>query len=117
VTVLSKNGQTAVLIERETSIIKPQDLLDLMMTAWYEHNCGSLIVYKESLPVEFFDLKTGVAGELLQKCSNYRMKFAVVGDFSSYESKSLRDFIYECNKGRLVFFKPDIESALEALTA
>jgi hypothetical protein len=116
VTLLHKHGQNVVLIGRETRILTAQDLLNLMMTAWYEHSCSGLIVYKESLSDSFFDLKTGVAGELLQKCSNYRMKFAIVGDFSAVSSKSLRDFIYECNKGRLVFFKHDVESALEALS-
>ncbi len=115
-TPLEKNGRTAVLIGREVGIVSAQDLLDLFVTARYEHGSDSLIVYGESLGESFFDLKTGVAGELLQKCSNYRMKLAVVGDFSAVKSKSLRDFIFECNRGRLVFFRPDVGSALEILT-
>lgn len=74
-----------------------------------------MVLYKESLNESFFDLKTGLAGEILQKFSNYRFKLAIVGDFSHYTSKSLRDFIYECNKGNMVYFKDDLDSALSAL--
>ncbi|WP_454862006.1 DUF4180 domain-containing protein [Peribacillus frigoritolerans] len=31
------------------------------------------------------------------------MEFAIIGDFSSYTNKPLKDFIYECNKGNNVF--------------
>lgn len=116
-TVLHRNGRRVALAAAAVTIAAAQDLLDLMATAVYAHDCCGLIVCKESLPDSFFDLKTRVAGEFLQKCSNYQMRFAVVGDFSAYTSKSLRDFIYECNKGRLVFFKPDLDSALDAMTA
>ena len=32
------------------------------------------------------------------------MKLAIIGDFSGYTSKPLRDFIYESNNGNQVFF-------------
>ncbi len=113
---LTRNGHTITVIDPGVNIVNAQDLLDLFVTANYEHGSIGIIVYKDSLNEDFFDLKTRVAGELLQKCSNYNVRFAIVGDFSSYTSKSLRDFIYECNKGNLVFFKCSIEDALTALT-
>ena len=91
-----------------------QDVLDCMVTATYE-DCIGLIVPKECLPGDFFRLGTGLAGEILQKFSNYKMKIAVTGDFSGYTSKSLRDFIYECNKGSQVFFKATVEEGMAAL--
>ena len=115
-TILNNNGQSIALIDKSVKINTVQDLLDLFATADYEHGCSGLIVNKESLNEDFFDLETRVAGELLQKCSNYRMRFAVVGDFSGYTSRSLRDFIFECNRGTLVFFKSTVDDALCALT-
>ncbi|WP_083996437.1 DUF4180 domain-containing protein [Desulfosporosinus acididurans] len=53
---------------------------------------------------DFFDLKTKLAGEILQKFVNYHVRIAIVGDFSGYKSKSLKDFIYESNNGKDVFF-------------
>ena len=40
----------------------------------------------------------------------------IVGDFSIYTSKSLKDFIYECNKGRNIFFTSDVEQAIKRLS-
>jgi hypothetical protein len=56
-----------------------------------------------------------VAGEILQKFVNYRVKAAVYGDYSRYTSKPLRDFIYESNQGRHFFFAASREEALERL--
>ncbi len=115
-TTLNENGQNVALVDKEVRIITVQDLLNLFVTANYETGCSGLIVFKESLGSDFFDLKTRVAGELLQKCSNYRVRIAIVGDFSSVTSGSLHDFIYECNKGNLVFFKGSVKDALAALS-
>lgn len=43
------------------------------------------------------------------------MKVAIVGDFSTYTNKSLRDFIYESNQGQNVFFFADERQAIERL--
>lgn len=67
----------------------------------------------------FFELKTGIAGEALQKLVNYGMKFAVVGDVSAQvaASKSLHDFVVECNRGRDVFFVSDMAELEQRLAA
>jgi len=70
---------------------------------------------QEAICEDFFRLKTGLAGEILQKFVNYRMKIAIVGDFSIYTSKSLKDFIYESNKGKHIFFVPSEKEAIEKL--
>ena len=89
-----------------------QDALDVMADA-NTRGATSQILYKEDIDPAFFDLKTGLAGEILQKYSNYRNRLAIIGDFSRYKSRALKDFIYESNRGGTVFFMPDLESALE----
>ena len=113
---ITKNGQTVAVIDKTIKIHDVQTALDLMAEARYLSDCMAMAVYKESFAEDFFDLKTRFAGDVLQKFSNYRFKLAIVGNFGVYGSKALRDFIYECNKGNLVFFKPSLEEALEALT-
>lgn len=54
-----------------------------------------IILQARHITPDFFDLKTGMAGEVLQKFSYYRMCLAIVGDFSAYGSKSLQEFILE----------------------
>lgn len=108
------NNISVAILDMNEKINGVQDMLDIMGTAQY-NGCIGIVVYKECLGEMFFDLKTGYAGEILQKFSNYNMKTAIIGDFSSYKSKSLRDFIFECNKGNRVFFKSSPEEGLNAL--
>ena len=103
------------IVDDGTRVATPQDMLDLIATLRYEHSADALVLPKENLPEAFFDLRTGLAGEVLQKCTNYQMKIAIVGDFSVYDSKALRDFIRESNRGGAVLFLPSAEEAVEAL--
>lgn len=70
------------------------------------------------LPPAFLDLKTRLAGELLQKFVNYHRRVAIVGDVSEAVagSAALADFVRESNRGRTVWFVADL-AALEAKLA
>lgn len=91
-----------------------EDGLSLLGDLYYQ-GFDKIILHEENIVPEFFDLKTKLAGEVLQKFVQYRIPLAVVGDFSKYTSKSLRDFIYECNQGRQVNFVQELSSALKDL--
>ena len=91
-----------------------EDGLSLLGDLYYQ-GFDKIILHEENIVPEFFDLKTKLAGEVLQKFVQYRMPLAVVGDFSKYTSKRLRDFIYECNQGRQVNFVQELSSALKDL--
>lgn len=96
------------------SISSPDDILDLMAEVRY-NGSGTMIIHEKSLHPDFFDLKTRVAGEILQKFSNYRMQLAIVGDFSAYKSKSLKDFIRESNRIGTISFLGTVDEALSKL--
>ena len=69
------------------------------------------------VPVSYTHLlSTGLAGEILQKFVNYGGRIAIYGDYSHYTSKPLKDFIYESNNGKDVFFVSSLEEAVEKLT-
>jgi hypothetical protein len=57
----------------------------------------------------FFDLSSRVAGEIVQKFVNYRLRLAVVGDVTEHvaASTALRDFVRECNRGSQTWFVAD----------
>lgn len=59
-----------------------------------------VVIPVERLPPEFFRLSSGLAGAILQKFTNYRLRVAVVGDISAYTARSapLRDFVAESNR-------------------
>lgn len=105
----------AEIISAEIIIRSPHDGLDLLGNLYYQ-DFDKIILHQSSLTPDFFDLKNGLAGEILQKFSTYRIRLAIVGDFSVYTSKSLSDFIYESNKGRQVAFVGSVEEALNRLS-
>ena len=87
------NGIKIALLKSENIVIKEtQNALDLMAEANYRGS-GEIIVHEKNIAPAFFDLKSGLAGEILQKFSTYNVKLAIVGDFSKYSSKSLQNFI------------------------
>lgn len=104
----------AELISDEIVIKNTQDALDLLANSYYQ-GANKIIIKEENLTPAFFDLKTKIAGEILQKFSNYGIQCAIVGDFSKYTSKSLRDFIYESNKQGRINFVNTLEEAKERL--
>ena len=104
------------IVNSEEIVIKDvQSAIDFMMTVKYETNCEKIALNKEAIVEDFFILNKGIAGEILQKFINYQVKFAIYGDFSKYTSKPLKDFIYESNHGKDIFFVENEEQAIEKL--
>ena len=87
------------------------DGLDLLGNLYYQ-GFDKIIVHERNITPDFFDLKTGIAGEILQKFSNYRVRLSIVGDFAKYPGKSIKDFIFESNKGAHINFVPSVAEAL-----
>lgn len=113
---IEQNGRTIAVVESEEKVITDvQSALDLLMTAKYEAGTKDIVIAKELIGEDFFILSTGLAGEVLQKFINYGGRIAIYGDFSRYTSKPLRDFIYESNKGRDVFFVDTEEAAVKRI--
>ena len=106
--------KVAVIDSPGLEIKNEQEALDLMANAGYQR-ATAIILPAENLSADFFDLKTGLAGDILQKFSNYRMKLAIIGSFEGYKSRSLAAFIRESNRGNLIFFVPDMDTALAYL--
>lgn len=104
------------LVKGDEPLNSSQAILDLL-GSFYPEQVEALILHEAELPPEFFQLRTKLAGEILQKLVNYRVKVAIVGEFQKYQSKALADFIYECNTGRQIFFVATREEALARLTA
>ena len=116
-TIIVNNIKIAVVSGPDAVITDVQAALDLMMTVKYETGADRIALEKSVLAEEFFILSSGLAGEILQKFVNYHIRLAIYGDFSRYTSKPLRDFIYESNQGKDVFFLDTRETAAEKLAA
>ena len=90
--------------------------MDLLGNIYYQGFDG-IVLNEKNITPDFFELKSGIAGEILQKFSTYQVRLAIVGDFSKYTSKSLTDFIYESNKGRHINFVNTTTEALKILSS
>jgi Domain of unknown function (DUF4180) len=110
-----KNIPIAILESIESPIASVQDALDLIGDADYQ-GAQNIIIKKKDLHDDFFDLKTGLAGDIMQKIVNYYKKLAIVGDFSGYRKKSWLDFMYESNKTGQIFFAENADDAVKFLT-
>ncbi len=84
--------------------------------AWH-HEAAMVAIPVKRLSDDFFRLSTRLAGEVVQKFANYRLRLAIVGDISQWisQSKSLRDFIYEANHGQVVWFIADTDELFRRL--
>jgi len=110
-----RNGtRIAELTSDDLLVSSVEEGFDLMINICYSE-IDKMILHEKNIVPEFFDLKTGIAGELLQKFSNYRMRLAIVGDFTAYPGKSIHDFMFESNKLGNINFVGSVEEALEKL--
>jgi hypothetical protein len=74
------------------------------------------------LPVErlagaFFQLRTGLAGQVAQKFVQYEMRLAILGDVTGQleRSETFASFAYETNRGTQLWFVNDIDELSERL--
>ena len=116
ITVVSKNNiKVAVVSGDEVILNNAQDALDLIADIGYNYECDKMLLHKKNITEDFFELKNGLAGEIMQKYVNYEMSLAIIGEFEEYHSKSLNSLILESNKGNSILFKSTEEEALEVL--
>lgn len=99
---------------REGQINSVTEAMDLLAEVW-SFEAQKLVIPAVLLSDDFFDLSSGLLGEILQKYTNYHLKVAIVGDFSEYPSQVLPDFIRESNKGQQIFFVESDEEAIGRL--
>ena len=109
-------NDVAIVNSDEIIIKDTQSAIDFIMSVKYETNCSKIAINKEAIIEEFFILSKGIAGEILQKFINYQIKFAIIGDYSKYTSKPLKDFIYESNNGKDIFFVATENEAVKMLS-
>lgn len=115
--IIEKNHKIcAVVCDNEKVITDAQSAMDVLINAIYQAQTSNIVINKNLIADDFFVLSTGLAGEILQKYINYGGRIAIFGDYTHYTSKPLKDFIYESNKGKNVFFVATEEEAVDMLT-
>ncbi|MBO8185413.1 DUF4180 domain-containing protein [Streptomyces spirodelae] len=111
------NGVTVLVWDADGETIGSEsDALDVIGNTSYQ-GAEWAVIPASRLDEAFFQLRTRLAGDVVQKFVQYGLRLAVVGDISRHleGSSSLRDFVRECNRGRQTWFLTDLEELRERL--
>lgn len=116
-TVKNFSGRKVVIGDEDGPFLASErDVNDWISAAW-DAEANLVVVPASRLSEEFFQLSTRIAGAIIQKFVNYRAQLVIIGDISAWVagSNALRDFVYEANKGREVWFLSDLDALAERL--
>lgn len=106
------NGvQAAELVSEELLIADVPSGAQLLVDLYYQH-FDIIFFHEKNINPDFFELRSGMAGELLQKASNSGLWLAFIGKFENYSSKSLQDFIRESNRYGKILFMSSVDEAI-----
>lgn len=97
VELVERNGMR--LLECVEPIARAAEALDLVSSC-IEHRSRCVLVESRHLPPEFFDLRSGFAGEFVQKLVNYNVQLAGVFPSEEGYSERFREFLLEAKRGR-----------------
>lgn len=103
--------ETVKVLEAEGAVLgSSESALDLIGDT-YMTPVDTIAIPVARLDPDFFVLRTGVAGEFVQKMVNYRKRLVIVGDITEQAAASepLRDWIRESNRRDDLWFVADLE--------
>ena len=105
---IAEAPRNLVLVDRAAAVT---DVIEFCLN----NRVRRVLLYSENLAAEFFDLKTGMAGTMLQKFRQYRLRLAIVLDPDLSLSDRFRELAAEENKAPYVRFARTAEEARDWL--
>jgi len=98
--LIEKNNKKYLkYLSGETQLCSEQDALNLI-TDCFENDTSLLMFHTEALSDDFFKLKTGLAGQVLQKLINYHIRVAVILTDKHKVKGKFKELLHESNKGK-----------------
>ena|SRR5215510_340333 len=70
-----------------------------------------LILTESDMAQEFFDLRSGLAGELFQKCTNYNVRLAIVLPNPEAYGERISELAYEHKSHSMIRFLRSMDEA------
>jgi hypothetical protein len=112
-------GERCLIVDHGGPVVRDAEGARRLVEEALSNRATLIAVPVGRLGPAFFQLRSGLAGEMLQKAANYGLKFAVVGDVSGHVagSSALRDLVVESGRGRSLFFVADLPALAERLAA
>jgi Domain of unknown function (DUF4180) len=85
-----------------------QDIPDLIGACW---GMDGLILHENDLASSFFDLRTGLLGELFQKCTNYELRLGIVLLEPTVHGERFSELAHEHRSHKMIRFFASEEEA------
>lgn len=113
------HGRRVSICSADGSLLATTGDINDFLSMAFEANADWLALPVSRLGQDFLRLRTRLAGETTQKFVNYHVGLAIIGDISVEiaASDALADYVRESNRGRAVWFLPDLGSLKTALEA
>lgn len=102
-------------VEPERTTIRSVKDISAALTVSFER--GGLVLSEQDLCPDFFDLRSGLAGEVFQKFVNYRAPLAIVLADSNAYGERFSELVYEHRRHATLRFFPDADTARQWLDA
>ncbi len=93
-----RNGTFLETVPGSGMLESERDALDLVGSCG-EYQVYRLLINAENIPDTFYDLRSGLAGSVLLKFSNYRIKAAALVNSVLAEQGKFHEFAIETNRG------------------
>ena len=104
------NPATRVVIASEANI-KIQSIQAVQDVLGAVYGADGLLLTENELSLEFFDLRTGIAGELFQKFTNYQIRAGIVLENPNSYGERFSELVFEHQNHKLIRFFDSIEAA------
>jgi hypothetical protein len=108
---IQTNSGCYLLVSCSREGITSEGAILSVFEACHEQQTDNLIILESCFHADFFDLKTGLAGEIFHKLSIYKIRTAFVGKWAEIKNERFQELIYECNKGNQFHFAPTLTEA------
>ncbi len=104
------NPEARVIVASEVNL-KIRSLEDVSDAIGAVYGADGLLLSEAELSPEFFDLRSGIAGELFQKFTNYQIHLAVVVKSLEVYGERFGELAFEHKNHKLIRFFDDVEAA------
>lgn len=116
--IVSVRGMTAAQFPAQGPLLSTEDDARDLIGNLFGSQADLVILPVGRMAPEFFDLRTRLAGNFIQKFVNYGIKLAFVGDLSkaTAQSNALRDFVREAAGSSSLLFVRDLSELATRLS-
>jgi len=116
VAIRTLNGVDFIDLTGKGSLIQHEgDLHDLLSLCYY-HQTNIVLLSEKNLSLDFFDLRSGLAGAAMQKFSNYKVKAAIIMTVGAEQSERFKELMFEVSSSSHIRFYVDQQEAEAWLT-